>query len=596
MKGVKAHIYIEPDVKPRYFKPRPVPYALREKIESELDRLVKEGTIKPVEFSEWAAPIVPIVKEDKSVRICGDYKITVNEVSKLDNYPIPKIDDLYATLSGGKEFTKLDLSNAYQQLELEEESKPYVTINTHKGLYSYNRLPYGVASAPGIFQRTMENILQGIQRVIVRIDDILVTGATRSEHLSNVREVLKRLASRGIRLKRKKCIFLAKEVIYLGHRVSEEGIHPIPDKVKAIQSMPPPNNVKELQAFLGMLNFYNRFLPNLSTVLSPLHELLSQNCKWKWEKQQDKAFKAAKELLMSAEVLVHYDPEKPIILCCDASPYGIGAVLALKMEDGSEQPVGYASRTLSPAERNYSHLEKEGLALVFGVKKFHQYLYGQPFTLYTDHKPLLGLLKEDKRVPELSAARIQRWALTLAAYEYTLVYREGQRNYADGLSRLPMLELSKEPPVPGEVILAMEQIEDLPINATQIRQWTDQDPVLSRVRNLVQSGWPAKSPDQLITPYFKVRSELSIQDGCILRGSRVIIPLKGQPTMLQSLHEGHPGENRIKSLARGYVWWPGLDSDLEETVGSCVNYTGNPRLRYHYIPGNGLVVHGPDYI
>ena len=171
--GPKAKIHVEADAVPKYCKARPVPYAMKEKIEEELKRLQEEGTIEPVQYSEWAAPIVPILKPDNSIRICGDYKTTVNQVSKVDNYPIPKVEDLLATLGGREKFTKLDMSQAYQQLQLEAESKQYTTINTHKGLFQYNRLPYGVSSAPGIFQRNMENLLQNIPYVIVRVDDIL---------------------------------------------------------------------------------------------------------------------------------------------------------------------------------------------------------------------------------------------------------------------------------------------------------------------------------------------------------------------------------------------------------------------------------------
>ncbi|CAG2233162.1 Uncharacterized protein K02A2.6 [Mytilus edulis] len=172
---MKAKIYVDESAVPKYFKARPLPYALKDKVEMELERLEKEGQIQQVEFSDWAAPIVPVVKENGSIRICGDYKVTVNAVSKLDNYPIPKTEDLYATLGGGQEYTKLDLNQAYQQIELDEDSKRYVTINTHKGLFRYNRLPYGVASSPGIFQRTLENVVQGIANVLVRVDDILIT-------------------------------------------------------------------------------------------------------------------------------------------------------------------------------------------------------------------------------------------------------------------------------------------------------------------------------------------------------------------------------------------------------------------------------------
>ncbi|VDH98121.1 Hypothetical predicted protein [Mytilus galloprovincialis] len=249
----------------------------KKKIEKELDRLEKGGNIEKVEFSEWAAPIVPIVKPDKSVRICGDYKVTINQVSKLDNYPIPKTDDLYATLSGGQAFSKLDLSQAYQQIVLlDEESRKYVTINTHKGLYQYNRLPFGVSSAPGIFQRTMENLLQGIPRVVVRVDDILITGSSKSEHLNNLETVLGKIQESGMRLNKDKCVFLAPEVVYLGHRIDQYGIYPVESKVKAITEAPEPKNVTELKSDLGMLNYYNRFLPDLSSKLAPLHELLKR--------------------------------------------------------------------------------------------------------------------------------------------------------------------------------------------------------------------------------------------------------------------------------------------------------------------------------
>ncbi|XP_046555656.1 uncharacterized protein K02A2.6-like [Haliotis rubra] len=312
-KGVEAKIYVEAEVKPLYFKARPVPYALKEKIEKELDKLQAEGTIEPIEFSEWAAPIVPIVKTDTKIRICGDYKVTVNKVSKLDNYPIPKTDDLYATLGGGEEFTKLDLSQAYQQIKLEENSKKYVTINTHKGLYRYNKLPYGVSSAQGIFKRSMENLLRGLPRVLVRVDDILITGRNRKEHLATLDKVLQRLAEAGLKLKRKKCIFLAQEVVYLGYRIDKEGIHPVPEKVMTIKEAPEPTSVTELKSYLGMLNYYGRFMSNLSTILAPLHQLLQTKSTWSWGPEQQKSFNKSKELLCSADVLNNISTAASII-------------------------------------------------------------------------------------------------------------------------------------------------------------------------------------------------------------------------------------------------------------------------------------------
>ena len=303
----------------------------------------------------------------------------------FENYPIPNAEDLLTTLEGSQTFTKLDMSQAYQQLLLEDESKQYTTINTHKGLYQYNRLPFGVSSAPGIFQRTMENLLHGIPCVIVRVDDILIGGKDDVDHLSNLDAVLTTLSAAGLRLKKSKCEFMVPQVTYCGYRISGSGVEPVKDKVEAIQKAPEPQNVSQLRSFLGMLSYYHQFLPNIATTLEPLHKLLRQGTPW--QQEQQKAFESAKELLQSADLLVHFHPAKPLILATDASDYGVGAVLSHQLLDGSEKPIGYASRSLNPAEQNYSTIEKETLAILLGVKKFHQLLYGHPFTLTTDHKP-----------------------------------------------------------------------------------------------------------------------------------------------------------------------------------------------------------------
>ena len=207
VRGVTAKLHVDPQARPKFYRPRSVPHAMKVKVEAELERLHQQGIIEPVQFSDWAAPIVPVLKPDGSIRICGDYKLTVNAVAKLDTYPLPRIDDLFTSLSGGKYFSKLDLAQAYLQLPLEEDSRKYVTINTQKGLYQYTRLPFGVASAPSIFQRTMENLLQGIPKVCIFLDDILITGATEADHLNNLHKVLTRLEQAGMHLKRKMCVF-----------------------------------------------------------------------------------------------------------------------------------------------------------------------------------------------------------------------------------------------------------------------------------------------------------------------------------------------------------------------------------------------------
>ena len=245
LRGVAAKIHIDRNARPRFEKSRPVPFAMKKKVEKELERLQTLGIIRPVRFADWAAPIVPVMKSDGGVRICGDYKITVNRASKLEKYPIPRIDELFASLSGGRLFSKLDLSHAYLQVPLDESSQQFVTINTHKGLFTYTRLLFGIASAPSIFQRVMETLLQGIPQVSVYLDDILVTGSTEQEHLANLTQVLQRLQAAGMRLKPQKCAFLLDSVSYLGHVISAEGLHTSKMKVKAIVDAPDQRNLSD---------------------------------------------------------------------------------------------------------------------------------------------------------------------------------------------------------------------------------------------------------------------------------------------------------------------------------------------------------------
>ena len=569
IKGAPVTLHTDPSQQPRFFKARPVPYALRTKIETELSRLQGQGVIEPVSFSDWAAPIVPVVKGDGTIRICGDYKLTVNAVAQTDSYPLPRIEDIFASLSNGKTFTKLDLAHAYQQIPVAEDTKKLTTINTHKGLFQYTRLPFGVASAPALFQRTMDSILQGLPHVCVYIDDILITGPTDEDHLKTLDEVLSRLEAAGARLKREKCFFMKPHVEYLGHRISAEGLQPTDTKVKALKDAPVPRNVSQLKSFLGLLNYYGKFVPNLSTALAPLHLLLQKRVAWTWGPEQQHAFNQVKSALTSDRVLAHYDPSKELILACDASPYGVGGVLSHKLEDGSERPIAFASRSLAPAEKKYSQLDKEGLAIVFGVKRFHQYLVGRHFTILSDHKPLQHLFQESRGVPTLASARIQRWALILGAYNYSIQYKPGpDHTNADVLSRLPLPESATDIPTPGETTLVLNMLESLPVTSREIRRWTDRDPVLSRVRLLLQKGWKYSS-EPALKPYQHRHTELSLLDGCVLWGTRVVVPPPGRDRILCQLHEGHPGISRMKSLARSFVWWPGLDKALEDKVKAC---------------------------
>ena len=571
LKGFEAKLFVRPGAIPKFFKPRSVPYSLKGAIEQDLERLETLGVIEKVQYSDWAAPIVPVQKANGTIRLCGDYKVTVNPALKVDQYPVPKPEDLFATLAGGKKFSKLDLSHAYQQVLLEADSRQFVTINTHKGLYRYSRLPFGIASAPAVFQQIMEKILNGIPKVVVYIDDILVSGTTDAEHLENLGQVLTKLEEHGLRLKREKCSFMQPSVEYLGYLIDAEGIHTTPEKVAAIVNAPEPKNTTELRSFLGLVNYYGKFIRNLSSIAHPLNRLLCKDAKWTWSQACQEAFQELKAKLSSSEVLVHYDEKLPLKLDCDASSYGIGAVLSHVYPDGSERPIAYASRSLTSAEVNYAQIEKEGLALIYGVKKFHQFVYGRSFTLVTDHQPLMAILGSKKGLPTLAAARLQRWAILLAAYQYDLEFRgTAQHCNADGFSRLPLptCETGEDPTAVNAAIFNLQQIETLPVDAKQLKQATLSDPLLSKVLLYTQKGWPAEYSDEL-KPYFHKRHELSVEAGCLLWGVRVVVPPVHQTKVLEELHCTHPGMVRMKGLARAHVWWPNIDQQIEQRVHDC---------------------------
>ena len=411
------------------------------------------------------------------------------------------------------------------------------------------------------------------------LDDILITGKSASEHLENLETVLNRLQSSGMRLKKEKCQFMLQEVDYLGHKLSREGLKPSSEKIKALKEAPTPKDVTQLKSFLGLVNYYSRFLPNLSTILAPLYALLHKVTAWHWGPEQQKAFEFVKNALTSDSVLSHYSIHKELLLSCDASPYGLGAVLSHKMDDGTEKPIAFASRSLSTAERKYAQLDKEALAIIFGVTKFRQYLLGRRFVIHSDHKPLMYIFGENRGVPSMASSRIQRWALTLGAYSFSVTHRPGKENSnADGLSRLPLPDLPTNVPPPQDTVLLLESIQTSLVTAAQIKKWTARDPILSKVLNYVLQGWPSKPDSDELRPFFHRKEELSIEDGCILWGHRVVIPPPGREKIVELLHESHPGMTRIKGIARSYVWWPGIDDVLEKKVRHCQSCQEHQRL------------------
>ena len=527
--------------------------------------------MEKAEFSEWATPMVHVPKADGTTRSCGDYAVTVNPQLNVPQYPIPLPEDVFVKLQGGKRFTKLDLKNAYQQLPLDPDSQQFVTINTHRGLYRYKRLPFGIASSPAIFQRTMDIILQGLEHVAAIQDDILTTGKDDEHHIQNLNTVLSRLDSYGLRLQLNKCKFMQQSVTYMGCVISAEGISPTEDKVEAIKKAPRPENCTQLRAFLGMINYHGKFIRNLSSILQPLNQLLQKDQEFRWSPQCEEAFNKAKESLSSSHVLVHYNPSLPVILESDASQYGIGAVILHRFPNGDERPIAYASRSLNSSEKNYSQIEKEGLAIIFGVTKYYMYLFGRKFTLRTDHKPLLKIFAPDSATPVLAAARLQRWSLLLSSYQYEIEFKpSAEVASADALSRLPM-QYRKDASVEDKIFqVSAIQLRKHPVSVLEIARQTARNPVLAKALAMTQNGWPVHfctTPE--LKPFFLRKDELSVEQGCLMWGLRTIIPPSLQEQILSELHKAHPGVARMKAAARSHVWWPGIDSAIEERARGC---------------------------
>ncbi|XP_036346773.1 uncharacterized protein K02A2.6-like [Rhagoletis pomonella] len=346
----KAEIKLKPDARPKFYKPYNLPFAQYDEVRDEIERLVKAKVLTAIKASEWAAPIVVVKKPKGGVRICADFKVTVNPQIEIDRYPIPRIEELFHKLQNGKFFTKIDLSEAYLQVEVSEEAKKFLVINTPFGLYQYQRMPFGIASAPGLFQRLMENVIAGIPHSAVYLDDIIVSGRTNEEHLDNVRTVFQRLLNHGLKCKLAKCSFAKDRVEYVGHIIDANGILPSENKIEAIKLMPRPQNIQELEAFIGKINYYNKFVGNFASIAATLNILRRKHNHFKWSSSQETAFQSLKLAIIKATQLVHYDDRQPIILAVDASKHGIGAVISHRYSDGSEKPIAHTSKTLNTSQ------------------------------------------------------------------------------------------------------------------------------------------------------------------------------------------------------------------------------------------------------
>lgn len=340
--GIKAKLTLKEHAHPVFLKARPVLFKLIPMVEEELKRLETTGILEKVDASDWATPIVPVLKSNKQIRICGDFSVTLNPQLVVDEHPLPTSDELCNSMANGRIFSKIDLRQAYLQLEVREEDKPLLTLNTSKGLYCCNRLMYGIASAPAIWQRTIETILSDIPGVVVFLDDVRIAGSSEEDHLQKLEEVFKRFQRYNIRINVEKSEFCTDKIYYCGYVIDRYGLHKAPEKMKAIKEMRKPENKTEVRSFLGMITYYGNFIPNLSEIVFPLNQLLRKEVDFSWTEDCERAFRKAKDAFQSPRCLTHFNSKLPLVLATDASSYGVGAVLSHIFPDGSEKVIKYA--------------------------------------------------------------------------------------------------------------------------------------------------------------------------------------------------------------------------------------------------------------
>ena len=552
---------------------RRVPIPLLDKVKNELTRLKEMNIIEEInEPTDWCSPMVPVQKKSGGVRICSDYK-KLNTAIKRERYIIPTLDDILHKLQGSKVFSKLDATAGFHQLKLDDSTAKLTTFISPFGRYFYRRMPFGISSAPEIFQRTIESILQNQDHVIVYFDDILVHSENIEMHKKHLKETVDKLHASNLKLNQEKCEFFKDEIEFLGYIINQHGSKPDPKKVEAICQMPEPENLDDVRRLLGMVNFLCKYLPNLSSTLRPITELLEKNRAWTWGSPQSKAFEQVKNLLTNSPTLAFYDPKRPTTVSSDSSSYGIAGVL-LQNHNGVMKPVAYCSRTLTATERRYAQIEKELLAVVWSCERFQRYLVGlEHFQIETDHKPLIPLINT-KDLSE-TPIRCQRMLMRLLRFKITAHFTPGKYLLvSDHLSRSP-LKSTEENDFQNEVYYHVHSITSTwPVSDSRlqrIRQDTQKDINLKYAFDYTINGWPAYKEDVKLAArdFYSVRGELSVVDGLLVRDTRIVIPYDMRAEILDILHQGHQGLTKCRQFANQSVWWPGISKDLQQKVASC---------------------------
>ncbi|GFU72562.1 transposon Tf2-9 polyprotein [Trichonephila clavipes] len=537
----------------------------KEILKQEIDRLLSEGIIEECE-SPYASPVVLIPKPNGTFRLCIDYR-KLNEITVADTYPLPRMDDLLHQAKLTPFMSTLDLRAGYHQVKVHVEDQDKTAFVCPFGTYRFLRMPYGLRNAPATFQRLMNRFCNGLEDILALpyLDDIIVLSETFEKHMFDLKTIFERLLHFKLKANREKCHFASSRVKYLGFWITQKGIEVDPEKVASILDIPPPKNVKELQSFLQTCSWFRRYIQDFAKISRPLSYLTKKKVKWQWGFDQQNAFQTLKNSLTTPPVLKQADGTKPYIIRTDASNYALGAVL-LQGEGSDEHPIEYASRLLTPAERNYSTTEREALAVVWALKKFRGYIEGTEITVASDHQPLKWLL--NLKSP---TGRLARWALEIQSFNLKVQYIPGKANVvADMLSR----------PVTQEEESFCEEnnitIADMPTRSCKdMREAQLKDDNLKKIIDSFES--PLKTEEYA---NWTERGFLMNQ-GVLYRyvpdadsaEAQLVIPTAERELIMERHHNdpmaGHYGEEgTFQKIARRY-YWTGMRKYISDYIKKC---------------------------
>lgn len=542
---------------------RRIAHALKDKVKSELNKMVEMNIIVPVQEPSPAVSPLVIVNKGEKLRICMD-PTELNKNIKRRHYPLKTVEEIAANVNGAKYFTKLDCEKGFWQIKVSERTSKYLVISTPWGRYRYLRMPFGISSAPEVFSQVMTSTLENIDNCEVAMDDIFLYADTKEKLHKITKQAEKRLSDAGFTLNKNKCEYGKKRVKFLGHIFSANGYEADPDKIEAINKLKVPTNVKELQRLLGMVTYLSKFIKNLSNITEPLRKLLVKEVAWFWDSEQQEAFANIKKALTTTPVLGYYDVNKEVKLSVDASSTALGACL---LQNG--KPVAYATRALTKAEKNYPQIEKEATAIRFACKKFHEYVYGKSLVIESDHKPLESIFKK----PLMNAPmRLQRILWDVLQYSPKIVYTKGTDiPLADALSRDCDNEQKHEQPSEPEQfqISAIFAINEK--TKQHLTKLTAEDLELQLLKAVIHRGWPEddKKLPESVKKYATIKDEISEEDGLLFKSNKVIVPRAEIGNILRDIHKGHPGVTKSLARARQSLYWCGQSKDIKNFVERC---------------------------